>query len=440
VLGKRFLTISAALLLTLPLAGGVAAQGGPVGVGEPTSYIDPQGAEHGTVTVTEILDPYTGFPEDKGPEPGSRFVIVTLSFEGTGEDGVEIYTPSIWLQDATGALWGESLPCCITDDFPEPELSISTVGPGSRVSGFIGYTIPEDAVVQAVVVQPADGVILIPADLGSARPAVKTPVTIVGADDTQAEATVTKVEDPYKAFDKDRPPVDGARFVMVTASFENTGETPFDLQTNGVLLRDARGSLWAPTEVTPAKKAKVPELASIDLGRGNLVTGRVGYQVPDGVDLEGLYFQGGGHLTRIAALADAGTGPAPGAGPTCEEMTAWWGDVDPLLQRLTALPPFQQDAGPMDLAASQAMLAELESIVADHLAVTPPDSLVPEHRRVLGALLLYERSARDQVAAQEASDEGLLFGSQEAFEAGQLAVAAALAELDAMGFEDCEGA
>jgi hypothetical protein len=439
VLCKRVLSVSIALLLTVALGAGVAAQGGPVGAGEPTTYVDPQGVEHGTVTVTEILDPYTGFPEDSGPEPGSRFVIVTLSFEGAGEDGIDIYTPSIWLQDSTGALWGESLPCCITDDFPEPQLTITTVGPGSRVSGFIGYTIPEDSVVQAVVVQPADGVILIPADLGSARPAVGTPVTLVGADEAQAVATVTKVEDPYKGFDKDRPPVDGARFVMVTASFENTGDTPFDLQTNGVLLRDARGSLWAPSEVTPAKKPKVPELESIDLGRGNLVTGRLGFQVPDGVDLEGLYFQGGGHLTRIAALSDAGSGPAPGAEPTCEEMTAWWADVNPLLQRLTALPPFQSDAGPMDLAASQAMLAELESIVADHLAITPPDSLVPEHRRVLGALLLYERSARDQVAAQEASDPTLLLVSQEAFEAGQLAVAAALAELDVLGFEDCEG-
>lgn len=428
-----------ALLLMVMSTGVTAAQAGPVPPGTSVPYVDVTGAEHGTVTVTQLLNPFTDFPEDKAPEAGSRLVVVTLSVEGTGEDGIEVYTPSIWLQDASGALWGESFPCCFMDDFPEPELTITTVGPGSRISGWIGYTVPADAQVQAVIYQPESGIILIPADMGSARPAVGTPVTVVGADDSQATVTVAKVEDPYKGFAKDDKPPKGTRYVMVTASFENTGENAFDLQVNGALLRDARGALWAPTEIRPRKKPKLGALDSIDLGRGNLVSGRLGYQVPADVELEGLYYQGGGHLTRIAALGEAGATPTPAAEATCDEMTPWWAQVNPILVRLTKLPPFQADAAPMDLAASRAMLSDVQAIVADFRAVTSPDTLVAQHRRVLGALLLYERSAQDQVAAQEGSDVGLLAASEEEFQTAQLVMSDALAALDALGIDDCEG-
>ncbi len=438
VVTTRLLALPLALLVMIPTAGGAAAQGGPVAAGTPATYVDVEGVEHGTVTVTGILDPFTDFPEGEGPEAGTRFVVVTMSIEGTGEDGIEVYTPSIWLQDATGALWGESLPCCFMDEFPEPALTITTVGQGSRISGYMGYTIPADAQVQAVVYQPDDGVILIPADAGSPRPAIGTPVNVVGAEDSQVTATVTKVEDPYKGFAKDDKPPKGARYVMVTASFENTGDSAFDFQLNGNLLRDTRGALWAPTDITPRKKPKLGELDSIDLGRGNLVTGRLGYQIPADVELEGIYYQGGGHLTRVAALADAGATPTAAVPPTCDEMTGWWAQVSPILTRLVQMPGSDPTAL-VDVAASQARLADIRTLIAEHRAIEPPDSLAAHHARILGALLLYERSAQDHVTAMEQPDLDVLAASIEEFAIAQLLMADAVDALDPLGIDDCEG-
>lgn len=434
-IGRAGAPAVALLLMALsPLV--VTAQGGPVPPGTPTTYVDLEGVEHGTVTVMELLDPFTAYPEGKDPEPGTKYVVVTLSIEGGDEASIEVYTPSIWIHDTAGGVWASSLPCCMMDEFPQPELTITTVGPGSRISGFMGYTVPEDAVIDQVLYQPESGVMLIPADLGTVRPAVGTPVTMARPDSTVV-ATVNTVTDPFKKFDKDRPPADGARYVVINASFENTGDTPFSLEQNGLMLRDARGALWGPTEVRPAKKSKVPDLDSAKLGPGNLVTGRLGFQVPADVELDGLYYQGDGGLFLLAGLAPGVTTP-PVAVATCADMQPWWAEVQPLMARLTALPPFQDSAPAMDLAASEAMLTELTSIVDAHLAVTAPEPLLATHRQFLGALVLYEASARDQVTAQEDSDVARLFRSQETFEAAQLAAADALADLDELGFGDCE--
>jgi hypothetical protein len=441
VLITRIVALSVALVLTFALAAGVAAQAGPVGVGEPATYVSADGLKGGTVTVTEVLDPYTGFPEDSAPEPGTRFVVVTLAFEGTGEDGIDASYQDVWLHDTAGVLWGyegSNIPSNILDDFPQPELDITTVGPGSRISGYVAYALPDDVVIQEVVVRADSGVLLLLADVGGARPEVGTPVTITNADGATVIANVKEVEDPYKGFKKGSPPADGGRFVMVTASFENTGDAPFEFKTGGTVLRDANGAMWAPTSITPAKKPKLLELKSVSLGRGNRVSGRLGYQVPADVALDGLYYQGDGRLFRLADLSGSTTEPPGDGKPTCAEIQGWWGEVVPILERVTGLPPFKTDAPPMDLAASKAMLAELEAIVADHLAVTPPDTLRDEHRRILGALLLYAQFARDQVASQEASDATLLFASQEAFEAAQLALPEALAVLDALVPEGCD--
>jgi hypothetical protein len=91
----------------------------------------------------------------------------------------------------------------------------------------------------------------------------------------------------------------------------------------------------------------------------------------------------------------------------------------------------------MDEAASREMLAEIQAIRAEHLALIPPEPLVGIHRRFLGAFLLYERSALDQVAAQEASDPELVAASAEAFEAAQLVGQDAFALLDDPAIAAC---
>jgi hypothetical protein len=322
-----------------------------------------------------------------------------------------------------------------------PELTSTVVGPGSRISGYVLYQIPDDVAIDDVFFAPEQGVLLTVADvIPGDGPGVGTPVTMAGADEgASLVATAKSVDDPYKGFKKGRGPVNGARFVMTTISFENTGSIPFRVERFGVLLRDANGNLWAQADIEPAKKLKVPVLQSVDLSAGNLVTGRVGFQVPRDVDLEGLYLQAQGRLVQLVDF-QRGDGVTPGTGAVgCEELRAWWAQVGPLMQRLLALPYFQEDAAPMDLAASQAALAELESITAAHLAIAPGEGLAEAHRRFLAGFLLYEESARSQVASQEAADPSMLTRSGEAFEAAQIVMREAVAALTPLGYGECIG-
>jgi hypothetical protein len=425
-----------AILLVSALAPGAAGQAGPVEPGTPTTWVDTEGVERGTVTVLEILDPFTGHAEDDAPAEGSRYVVVTLAFEGLDGEGIEVYPPSIWLGDSTGALWGEA-DAHVPDDFPQPDLSIQTVGPGSSISGYVEYVVPADAVVAQVLVQPESGTLLIPADLGSARPEVGTPVDVFGTDGATATATVTDVVDPYKAFAKDRGPAEGGRFVMATVAIQNTGQVPMRIERSGLLLRDTQGAMWGEASIETAKKPKVPVLDTVDLAPGNKVTGRRGFLVPKDASLDGLYYQGDGHLTLLASLSTPSEA-TPDAALDCPAVAAWWNDVDALFERLLALPYFSDDPTPMDEAATRAMLAELEAIRADHQAITPPVPLAEIHGRILGAFLLYERSAQDQLAAQgPLGGPELVAASGAAFEAAQLVGGDAVALLDDPAIAAC---
>jgi hypothetical protein len=432
--GLRALLV--ALLMSSLSAVGVVGQAGPVPVGEPAAYVDDSGNEQGTISVTEIIDPFTGYLEGFGPPEGSKYVLVVMSFEGTGDEGIEAYPPGIFLRLDSGATYGEST-IQVSDDFDQPDLTIQSVGPGSLVSGFVGYTVPEDAVADGVLVT-STGTLVIPADLGMPRPAIDEPVTMTAQDGATVEATVKTVTDPYEKFDKERPPADGARFVLIGASLENTGDGPFRIERNGFLLRDVHGKLWGLSEIAHAKKPKLQDVDSTDLASGNRVNGLLPFQVPKDVALEALYYQGGGGFYRLVSLSDAGAGPVASGEATCEEMTAWWAAVNPLLQRLVALPPFQEDAEPMDEAASEEMLAEIQAIRSELSGVEAPPTLADVHHRVLGALLLYERSAADQVTAAGSGDEDALALSGSAFDAARLVIDDALAALSGLGFDDCE--
>jgi hypothetical protein len=427
------------LLMASGISTGVIAQGEAPLLGTPVPYVGADGSPLGTVTVTEVLEPFTGFREGYGPDTGAKFVVVNVKFEGSEEGGFEASPYNLLTHDTAGNLW-QRASVTVPDDYPVPELTTQQVGPGSSISGWVGFIMPDDVQVDDVFYNPDNGILLTVGDLlPNEHPAIGSPVDLASnTEGAAAVGTVKAVEDPYKKFDKDRPPADGARFVMTTLTFENTGTGPFRIEPSGIVLRDQDGNLWGRETVTPAKKAKIPVLESVTLDAGNKVTGRLGYQVPKGAVLEGLYFQGDGHMFQLADLDGAPTPTTePTATVTCDQMQAWWADVLPLMSRVLVLPWFQSEAPAMDLAASKAALAELESISAAHVAISPPPGLVDAHRQFLGGFRLYEQSARDQVAAQEGNDLAKLSAAGETFEAAQIIMANALAALDPLGFNEC---
>ena len=373
-----------ALLMAPGLIVGVAAQDDAPLLGSPVSYVGADGTELGTITVTDVLDPFTGFPEGSAPEPGSKYVVVHLTFEGSLEGGFEVLYYRVWAHDTAGVLWEPGFPA-VPDVYPVGELSSGEIGPGDRVSGYVGYVIPDDVSVDDVFFSPEDGVFLTVADvLASEAPVVGTPVTMAGTSEgSVGVGTVKAVDDPYKGFDKDRPPVDGARFVMVTLSFESTGDSPFAVEPQGVVLRDANGSLWALFDVTPAKKPKIPELADVDLAAGNLKTGRVSYQVPKDVPLEGLYYQSGGRFFQLADLAAA----TPAAATDCQGVEAWLTATVERLDRATEMS--LEDAALDDPQGLEPHRAEYAELALAQAADPVPAAAQPINDLIVSALDAY---------------------------------------------------
>lgn len=388
-----------ALLMAPGLTVGVAAQDGAPLLGSPVSYIGADGTELGTITVTDVFDPFTGFPEGSAPEPGSKYVVVHLTFEGSEEGGFEVLYYRVWAHDTAGVLWEPGFPA-VPDVYPIGELSSGEVGPGDRISGYVGYVIPDDVSVDDVFFAPDEGVFLTVADvLAGEAPVVGTPVTIAGTSEgAVGVGTVKSVDDPYQGFDKDRPPVDGARFVMAIISFESTGDSPFAVQPQGVVLRDVRGNLWARTDVTPAKKPKNPVLAEVDLAAGNLKTGRLGFQVPKDVALEGLYYQSGGRFFQLADLV-GGTPPAAG---DCEGVEAWLTATTERLDRATEMS--LEDAA-IELESLELHQPEYADLAAAQAADPVPAVAQPINDLVVGAFEAYAAALEMIVTADPDSED-----------------------------------
>ena len=80
----------------------------------------------------------------------------------------------------------------VPDDFGQPELSNTSLSQGSSISGYVGYVVPEDSVIDAVFVSAVVGghVLLMPADLGLPNPGVGTAVTVADRDGATATAPI----------------------------------------------------------------------------------------------------------------------------------------------------------------------------------------------------------------------------------------------------------
>src|SRR5215212_8495103 len=103
---------------------------------------DEEGNAVGSITVTEVVDRFTDFDPAYAPEEGGRYVAVNVAFDADAGNRFEISPYTIVLQDDAGFLWTQAgLP--LAEDALVPELSGQTLGPGSRVTGVVGFQIPE---------------------------------------------------------------------------------------------------------------------------------------------------------------------------------------------------------------------------------------------------------------------------------------------------------
>lgn len=299
----------AASLLWLLIGGftltSALAQGdGPAGIGTPMPVFGDNGAPAGSITIADVIDPFPDFNPDYPPEAGTRYVVVNVAFEADAGQRFDINPWSIVLQDDAGFLWNQAS-VLLPDDAVIPLLSSQTLAPGSRITGAVGFNIPEGREPSRVLFQPQSSQFRVLVDLlGQPVPALGEAVPITDAAGGMGAVTVAAINDPQTDLDPAQALPEGGRYVQAILTYENTSDGPFAIEPYGLLMQDANGNLWYSTYVTRGNPPQtIPDMASVDLAPGDRLTGSITFGVPEGVAVTGLYAAPvSGQLVQLAGF------------------------------------------------------------------------------------------------------------------------------------------
>jgi hypothetical protein len=278
---------SVALVLGL-VAGPVVAQEASPAPGAPVAvpFTDSAGVTHGTVTIKSVADPFTDIDPASPPPEGQHFVLATVVFEAADDQSLVADPYQVVLQDSDGYLrWSTWVPR--VQPVTVPDLQNQTLAPGDRISGVIGYLVPDRATTAAILYSP-EWNRWIPLHQGTAAApvAIGDPVTVTDASGlTHGTATVRDVADPYTNHDPNQPPAEGMRYVLLTAAFEAAEDQTLNVDPYGITLQDANGMLYNASWVPRPPEDIVPDLQSQLLAPGDRISGRVGFSVPVGAEL-----------------------------------------------------------------------------------------------------------------------------------------------------------
>lgn len=142
-------------------------------LGDAVTYTEAAGAS-ATIT-TQLIDPFTEHDPSYPPAEGTRFVMLQPAFENAG--GLPYFADpyDLVVSDAEGRLYNTT-PIYRVPGFAVPLLESQTLSPGDRVSGYVGYMVPADAILADVLYfsEPSRMVPLADLAAGASEPAEET--------------------------------------------------------------------------------------------------------------------------------------------------------------------------------------------------------------------------------------------------------------------------
>ena len=126
------------------------AEAGSVAIGEPRVIADVAGTPFGSVTVREVMDPFMDFDPNGPPAEGQRYVLLDMVFDAAEDQAIQATPGSVGLVGTDGMIyWPAWVPR------PQPfllqYLESQPLSPGDRVSGVVGFAIPQDVEIDSVV-------------------------------------------------------------------------------------------------------------------------------------------------------------------------------------------------------------------------------------------------------------------------------------------------
>lgn len=396
------LVLGFALLISqaLPALAQVDAQEGSTGagLGSAVPVTNDAGEVIGSVTVAEVIDPFTGVNSDYPAEPGQHYVVVRAIFNADAGTRFDIAPWTIVMQDQHGTLW-DSTNLVLPDDAMVPQLTGQTLAPDSRVSGLIGFQVPDDITPTRIYFQPVSSRLILLAELvATTLPPVGTAVPYTDSDGGTGQVTVREIIDPFAGVDPSYPVPEGSRYVYAALTFENTSDGAFHTDSYSLLLQDANGDLWSPEYVSRTGDTLiVPDLGWAQLAPGDRLTGAVVFAVPAGARLTGLFSSPTGEQLLPLAAAPGITAPSTTSG--AEETPL----AEPTSEVISTPEPAPVTPEP-DVAANPC--ADLQDwLVAGTDRILAAQGLADDARNATDAATLTDVSAQ---FAQMADDEGLV--------------------------------
>jgi len=424
-------------LLALFIACTLLFSGFPVGAAFPVAaqdegaavpVTDEEGAATGSITVTEVIDPFTDFDPAYPPEEGGRYIAVNVAFDADAGNRFEITPYAIVLQDDAGFLWNQAS-MVLAEDALIPELSSQTLGPGSRVTGVVGFVVPEGRTPAQVLYQPESSKFIPLLNLtGEEQPALGESVATVDSEGGSGSVTVTDIVDPFEDVDPSQTAPEDGRFVMVTLVYENTSDGRFFVEPYGLLLRDTNGNLWSATSVTRLEESElVPDITSAQLAPGDRLSGAVVFVVPEGAGPAGIYTSPvSGQLLQLADLeagsdeagaedsTDDGSASTPAASMAagaCTDLEPWLADARERIQRVGEMS--LEDATLEDLDSLAEHVDEYAAMAEEQLAdQAPPEAEAAA--KALGATFQAYGDAIDQILGANDPDKDVALELTEA--------------------------
>lgn len=282
-----------------------------VAAGPEVQFVADDGVVHGTIQVKELHDPFLDFDPARPASAGQRYLGLIVVFTAADDQTFDTNPYYVVARDTNGYLYTPTF-VPRPADVIVPDLQSQTLAPGNRISGFVGYTLPADVVLQDVLYLPSSYRSIPLVQMGAvAGPPIGGPVPFTATDGSQATITL-QVTDPQTG--TTNAPAEGMRFVGMSVVVENTGVTVYDLNPNELYLRSSAGDLFYPAGVYREDVTVLPDLAAQPMAPGDRISGFVGYQVP--VDATIVAVDYWPESNRRAMLADlVGGGPVPTPGP-----------------------------------------------------------------------------------------------------------------------------
>jgi hypothetical protein len=399
------------------------------GTGIAVPVANTEGVAAGSITITDVVDPFTDFDPNYPPEAGSRYVAVTVAFDADAGQRFDIQPSSIVLQDDQGFVVNQAY-ISLPSDALIPIVSSQTLSPGSRITGLVVFALPEDRSPARVYLQPQGNQLVLLADLSrEPGPGVGEAVSIHDSAGGSGAVTVEAVTDPFEDLAPDQAPPEGSRFVGATLVFENTSDGPFAIEPYGITLQDATGVFWSSTYAyRPDEAMVIPDITSARLAPGDRLTGEIFFAVPVGVDLAGLFvsptygqyieiadLSSGTPSTSVSVATPSATVTAltpteipqteepatPAEGSACAGFEQWLSETRDRIQRARTLSDEAATLGDLDILTEHALA--FEQLASDQAASAFPEAAGPVNKALVATFRAFGDSINQFLASPDAA-------------------------------------